>query len=186
MQLLSAIEHPELARRLCEEAVKETRRVEQCSLFALDWQDRPETLLHKLDQGVFQDYSVLLNEKGEVVCGAGFYKWTYNVSLVMSRMWTRPDYRAQWIGHQILRSQLRRMSTRFGMVTFNEANKSLYDRMSTLYGTEGESWPGLWRKFQPVGKQVVNNVEQYCLVVDKHELDLQRPPRVVPAQPRDE
>jgi GNAT superfamily N-acetyltransferase len=155
--------------------------VEQCRLFALDWADRPETLLFKMNSRTFEDYMVLLNEKDEVVCGAGFYRYTYTRSLLMSRMWTRPDYRAKWIGHQILRAQIRRMSTRYGMITFNEANKPLYDRMSTLYGTEGDTWPGLWRKFKPVGKQVVNYVEQYCLMVDKDELDLQRPPRVVHA-----
>lgn len=183
LRLLSARANPELAHRLCDEAVKDKRRVEQCKLFdRRNWQEKPETLLYKLNAGVYSDYHVLVNEDNEVVCGAGFYWFEEDVYILMSRMWTRPDYRARWIGHQILEAQVQRMPTRFGMITFNEVNRPLYEKMSTLYGTTGTSWPRLWRRFKPIGSHTVNNVMQHCLLIEKHELNLQRASEVASAQ----
>lgn len=156
---------------LCERASKETKRVEQAKLFGLDWENRPETLLHKFHNGVFdQSGYFTVTKDGQVVAGAGYYQYE-DFTLLMSRFFVVPEFRTTWIGESILQMQVGMMKTDRGMITCNDVNKGLYDKLCSISGQpNSDSWPGMWRKFRPLGLMKINYVDQWCMEISKADI----------------
>lgn len=156
---------------LCKQAVQEKKRVEQAKLFSLDWKNDPATLLHKFNNGVFDDSGYFtVTEEGRVIGGAGFYQYE-DFTLLMSRFFVIPEFRTTWVGEKILQIQVGMMKTERGMVTCNHVNKGLYDKLSRISGLpDSESWPGMWRKFKPLGLMNINYVDQWCLEIRKSDI----------------
>ncbi len=174
MQVVSHTYYPDMAAKLCALAQLEAKRTVQAQNFELTGN---HTLNFLLNQGKFSrpgsDYQMLI-DGNTLVCGAGVYPYHETdidgeqVSIIMSRMYTNPEYRGRWLGSRLLRSLAKVCTTPTCMITFNQENALLYDSLTNK--RKGLLWPNPWRAFKPIGEHVVNNVRQMCAVAYTHEL----------------
>lgn len=176
ISIISYKDKPELAHQLCEVVANErnkNQREVQLKNFDLDYHDKPWTLLYLLDHNKFSapgsDYLFAL-EGSQIICAAGCYPTSdllienQSVSIVMSRMYTVPNRRVQWVGTKILQRLVTIVTTPLCMVTFNQENKGIY--LSLTSRSRGLMWPPIWRHFHPLGLKEVNYTEQWCAVAD--------------------
>jgi hypothetical protein len=175
--IVSHRERPDLAESLCRTVSSDTRQRLQHRNFDLVCDDRPWTLLYMLRAHKFSqpgaDYLFAV-EDDKVVCGAGCYPISeiefegQAVSIVMSRMYTVPQRRVQWIGTKILRKLADVVQTPLCMVTFNHENKGIY--LSLTSRSRGLVWPPIWHAFEPLGELYINYVDQWCAVAKTEKL----------------
>lgn len=186
LKIHSAKQDSSCIERLCQ-TVKENpcRRSQQTELFDLDdWHTKPWTLMHKANiERAYQggDYYVL-EKDDRVVAGAGFYQYHETVdklgnkpfSILMSRFYTVPSSRMQWLGSYLLTAQLQAMRTFQGMLTFNEINSALYGKIARLDPNQPEPiwWPPVWRHFSALGNLYINSTPQWCVITDKQQHNL--------------
>lgn len=178
MQIVTAQDRPDLVDQLCLKASAGSKRRAQERLFRLDWEDRPETLKWQLAKGNLAlsgaQYLMLLDDKGLPVCGAGYYRHpTFTVygdpvTIVMSRMWTDPQWRVQWLGTLLLKASLMDIETDSVVLTFNETNRNLH--FSLTERSKGLAWPPMWGAFKDLGLRYVNSVWQWCAVAHRSDL----------------
>jgi GNAT superfamily N-acetyltransferase len=188
LHLLSFQENNSVVERLCEvQASHPCKRKQQTELFEIEeWEDKPWTLMYKAhinrdyDRG---DYFVL-EKDGKIVAGAGYYTYPDAIhqigpkafSVLMSRFYTVPDHRVQWLGSHIVSAQLQAMRTSQGVLTFNDINKPLYEKIARLQplakGEESVMWPQVWRHFTALGNLHINATDQWCVVTSKEKHNL--------------
>jgi GNAT superfamily N-acetyltransferase len=156
-----------LAVKLCMDACQDKKNRARDN-YSLDWKCRPASLLNQLFAGKYHrpnDY-IFLIENEELIAGAGFYRYTEDVALCMTRLFVLPEYKHQGRAAQLLAYQLdlmRSLGCKKAWITFNDYNKPLYDAfVQDRDGFRMKMFPDLWREFTPIGKRVINNVEQYC------------------------
>ncbi len=175
--IVSHKERPDLAESLCSLASTAIRHRLPLRNFDLVYDDRPWTLLYMLKAYKFSqpgaDYLFAL-DGDEIVCGAGCYPIPEieiegkAVSIVMSRMFTVPKRRVQWVGTKILKRLVNVVQTPLCMVTFNHENKGIY--LSLTSRAKGLIWPAIWREFRPLGEMKVNYVDQWCAIAETDAL----------------
>jgi hypothetical protein len=143
--------------------------------YLYEYKDNPANLFYRLENGQFKNgsYFVITDEEDNFIAGSGWYKYNDNTALVLVRMLVRPDYRTTYIvGHKLLPLMLDK-AARYNNVwiTCNDYNKAIYDWFDR--SSKGKSpalynnWPDLYKKFKPIGKQLVNGMQQYVAALEK-------------------
>lgn len=141
-----------------------------------DYADRPENLFFILNEGRYQEGKgayFVIEENGEYVCSAGWNKYTHDTALALTRMYTAPKYRMQYlIAKNILVKTLEETKSYNNVwLTVNEHNKALYNwfvrkeenKRSALFN----DWPEIYKSFKPIGKKNVYGIEQYVVELQR-------------------
>ncbi len=174
MEIVSHRQRPDLISGLCNLAQAEKKRKTQARNFEPTGY---HTLNHLIGTGKFSapgaDYQILLDGEN-VVCGAGMYIHSQpdvdgeQVSIIMSRMYTNPSFRGNWLGTELLKSLAKNCLTPTCMITFNRCNTLLYESLTNK--RRGLVWPKPWLAFRPIGEHLINTAWQLCAVAYTEDL----------------
>jgi hypothetical protein len=151
------------------------RKEELFENYLYEYKNNPGNLFSMLERGQFKDgsYFVITDDQDNFIAGCGWYKYNGNTALVLVRMLVRPDHRTTYVvGHKVLPIILERTEHYNNVwITCNDYNKAIYDWFDR--SSKGKSpalynnWPNLYKKFKPIGKQLVNGLQQYVAALEK-------------------
>jgi maltoporin len=120
-------------------------------------------LFYLLDNGRFSmgNYYVMQLESGEYVGSAGWNKYTDDTALAFVRAYVPPNYRVNYYMAKYLMPKILEEAVEYKKlwITCNEHNKAIYNGL-TKTGL-ASAWPSEYKLFKPIGKHIVNYVEQY-------------------------
>ena len=163
----------DLVRLLCE-----TAGASAGPNYSIEWKQKPHTLIWQLLEGHLSapsaDYLIATDGQGRPICGAGYYDHpdfrlgNAEVTMVMVRMWTHPEYRMRFLGTPLLRIAAERSTKQVCMVSFNQHNKALHTSLTVK--RSGLPWPPEWRGFVSVGQLELNYVKQWCAAAPTHSI----------------
>ncbi len=145
-----------------------------------DYAHRPENLFYILKQGRYQagkgSYFVV-EEDGKYVCSAGWNEYTHDTALVLTRAYTAPKYRMQYLlaKHILIKAIEETKHYDYVWLTANEHNKAVYNwfvrneqnKRTVLFN----DWPEIYKNFKPIGKKNVYDVEQYVVELQRKLYD---------------
>ena len=148
---------------------------QQLENYLYSCKDKPANLFYKLENGVYTDssYFVIVDDDDNYIASSGWYKYNTDTALVMTRMLITLNYRTKYLVAPKLLPLMIEGARDFKhiWITFNEYNKPLYDWFVRNYEGKtpavGGKWPEIYKRFKPIGKKVVNNVEQYVVELIK-------------------
>ena len=111
----------------------------------------------------------IVEDKGRFVCSAGWNRYDNETSLVLTRAFVAPEYRATYVMAELLLPKMLESCPKTDKVwiTCNEYNKTIYDWFCR--SSEGKkpvlfnNWPDIYSKFVPVGVRTVYNTKQYVV-----------------------
>jgi len=141
-----------------------------------DYIDVPGNLFNVLREGRYNSGKYyVIEEDGNLMASSGYYAYTDEIALILTRTYTAPEARHKhYLGKYLIPAMIEQTQSYPKVwATVNEYNKRWYDWMSdsrnqaksTLF--DGPDYMKSWSKFKPIGKQMVNYVEQYVLELDK-------------------
>jgi len=117
----------------------------------------------------------VIEEDNKFMACSGYYKYTDEIALILTRTYTSPMARHNhYLGKYLIPLMIEE-TKHYEKVwaTVNEYNKQWYEWVmkskskSKSSLINGPDYMKSWAKFKPIGKQVVNYVEQYVLELDK-------------------
>lgn len=111
----------------------------------------------------------VLEDNGKLVCSAGWNEYEMNpeIALALTRAYVAPDYRMQYSMAEYILPKIIDETRKYKHLYFtvNSYNKALYEffvRAEQGKATGAFSkWPDIYKKFKPIGKKMIYNVEQY-------------------------
>jgi hypothetical protein len=132
-------------------------------------------LFYRLEKGEYKngDYFVITDNNDNYLASAGWYKYNEDTCLLMTRMLVIPEYRTQYIVAPLLLPIMLEKTKDYENIwmTFNEYNKPLYDWFVRVNSGKSAAlhngWPELYKQFKPLGKKIVNGMEQYVVALEK-------------------
>lgn len=121
----------------------------------------------------------VIEEDNNFMVSSGYYSYTDDIALVLTRTYTAPIARHKhYLGKYLIPLMIGQTSHyKKVWTTVNEYNKHWYNwisksntnkdsgNKSSLF--DGPDYMKPWSKFRPIGKQTVNYVEQYVLELDR-------------------
>lgn len=144
-----------------------------------DYYNIPGNLFYILDQGRYSSghgkYFVITDDHDKYVCSVGWneYDLDSTVALLLTRMYITPAYRAQYIiGKTVLPLMISEAENYSRLwITANNHNRSIYtyferasqNKRTVLFN----DWPDIYKRFKPIGKQIVYYTEQWVAEYDK-------------------
>jgi hypothetical protein len=143
--------------------------------YLYEYKHNPANLFYRLERGEYKSgtYFVITDNNDNYVASAGWYVYNRNTALVLTRMLVSPPYRTSYIiGETVLPIMIERTQQYENVwITCNDYNKAIYhwfertsqDKSPTLY----KNWPAIYKKFKPIGKRIVNTVDQYVVALEK-------------------
>lgn len=133
-----------------------------------DYENESGNLFYIIQKGRFDigNYYVMLNEYDEYIGSAGWNEYTTDIALILVRSFVLKKYRTNhYIGHYIFPKILSdTINYTHRYATFNEYNKLIYDAMVRIKNNKMHSlfpWLEIYKKFNPIGQQMINNTLQY-------------------------
>lgn len=147
-----------------------------------DYKQTPGNLFYILEHGryaVGKGKYYVIEKDGKYVCSAGWneYELDTSIALMLTRMYTDPAHRMQYIiGTTILPKALTEV-TDYDKVwmTTNEHNKMIYswfERASANKKTAlFNDWPPIYRNFRPLGQQTIYYTPQYVVELKREKND---------------
>jgi len=125
----------------------------------------PENIFNMLKNNKFKVGSYMVLDDGkDLVCSAGWYKFTPDIALVLVRMYVNPKFRHTYPTGKFILPEILKETEVFNKlwITINEYNKS-----ATIYLTRpnkfGNIWPEIYTKFKPIGSKFINGLDQYIM-----------------------
>ena len=143
--------------------------------YLYEYKHNAANLFYRLERGEYKNgtYFVITDNNDNYVASAGWYVYNRNTALVLTRMLVSPPYRTSYIiGEKVLPIMIERTQQYENVwITCNDYNKAIYhwferanqDKSPSLYN----NWPEIYKKFKPIGKRIVNNVDQYVVALEK-------------------
>ena len=146
-----------------------------------DYSDNSSNLFYIIRYGRYRKglgkYYVI-EEAGEYVSSAGWneYEDDPTTAFALTRMYTDPVYRGQYLVAQNILSKSLRETQRYDKVwlTVNKYNKRMYDwfvradqnKRTALFN----DWPAIYRDFKPIGERIVYNTPQYVVELTRNNM----------------
>lgn len=143
-----------------------------------DYSNISGNLFYILESGRYRQthgkYFVITDDSDKYVCSVGWneYDLKPNVALLLTRMYITPAYRRQYIiGKTILPQMIAEAKDYSRLwITANKHNLSIYNyflrasqnKRTVLFN----DWPDIYRRFKPIGKQIVYYTEQWVAEYD--------------------
>lgn len=144
-----------------------------------DYYNIPGNLFYILESGRYRHghgkYFIITDDSDKYVCSVGWNEYDLNptVALLLTRMYITPAYRAQYIIGKTVLSQMISEAENYSRlwITANNHNRSIYtyferasqNKRTVLFN----DWPDIYKRFKPIGKQVVYYTEQWVAEYDK-------------------
>jgi hypothetical protein len=140
-----------------------------------DFAGTPGNLFTILTDGRYREGHgkyLIVEENGEMLCCSGWNVYDPEPSTVLiSRSYTPPEHRFKYyLGNVTLPQQLREtMQYKNIWISFNTWNDRLHQRfVRAAAGERGvNGWPEIYWQFLPMGKKIINNVEQYVVGITR-------------------
>jgi hypothetical protein len=134
-----------------------------------DFSNIPGNLFYILKEGRYKigNYFVM-EEDGKYIGSAGWNRYN-DVALVLTRAYIPPELRSKYLMATYLLPIIFEQTTEYNKlwITSNNYNKVIYDGLDRLQKNKSNPWPDIYRKFVPIGMQVVNNTLQYVAEYQK-------------------
>lgn len=146
-----------------------------------DYSDDHANLFYILSTGRYRKgygkYFVL-EDNGKYVSSAGWneYEQDPTIAFALTRMYTDPVYRAQYLIAQHVLPKTLRETSRYDSVwlTVNEHNKLMYNwfvrasqnKRTALFN----DWPEIYRNFRPIGEKTIYNTPQYVVELKRNKM----------------
>jgi len=128
-----------------------------------EYRDNNANLFYLLSDGRFStgNYYVMQTESGEYAGSAGWNKYTDDTALVFVRAYVPPKFRVNYYMARYLMPKILKETNEYSKLwlTCNDYNKAIYNGL-TKTGLSS-AWPLEYKLFKPIGKHMVNYVEQY-------------------------
>ena len=112
----------------------------------------------------------VLEDQGSFVASAGYNQYDFDDTIALiSRAYVSPKYRTNYHLAEYILPKIIESTKNFKKlyITFNIYNKIIYDgfvRMSQSKKTGiHDNWPDIYKKFKPIGKQIIYYTEQYVV-----------------------
>ena len=117
----------------------------------------------------------IIEDHDELVACAGWNKYNDDTALVLTRAFVAENYRTSYImGEKLLPLMIHStVAYKNVWITCNEYNKSIYNwferkaagRRTTMFA----DWPEIYSRFEPIGKKIVYNTEQYIVQLKRQQ-----------------
>jgi len=141
--------------------------------------DDPANLFYILDAGRYAagrgDYFIL-EQHGQLVACAGWnaYDLDPSTALVLTRAWTHPRWRSQWVLARFILPLIWPAVQNYDKIwlTCNEHNAAIYRWFEYQHRTgRGAGAPTVYKNFKPIGRHCVYYTDQYVVEFgrDEHE-----------------
>ena len=133
-------------------------------------------LFNRLEKNQYKKgaYFIITDANDNYVASAGWYEYDENTALVLTRMLVSPPYRTTYIiGEKVLPIMIERTQQYKNVwITCNDYNKAIYhwferasqNKSPALYN----NWPEIYKQFKPIGKKMVNKIEQYVVALENN------------------
>ena len=141
-----------------------------------DYANEPGNLFFILKQGRYQlgkGAYFVIEENGEYICSAGWNEYSSDTALALTRMYTSPKYRMQYLIANNILTRTLEQTTHYNNIwlTVNEHNKALYNwfvrkeqnKRAALFN----NWPEVYKRFKPIGKKTIYYTEQYVVELQR-------------------
>lgn len=144
-----------------------------CKNYLYDYRGSPANVFNMLARGTFRNGQFYVIEDGGFVACCGWYPYSKDTAILLSRMLVNPKRRTEYIvGKHILPLMIEQTKQYNNVwITCNDYNKSIYNWFSR--SAEGKSpalfnnWPDTYKMFKPIGQHVVNGVLQYVVALER-------------------
>jgi hypothetical protein len=133
-----------------------------------DYADNSGNLFFILNKGRFQkgNYFIITDDDNNYIASAGWNENTANVALALTRMYVSKAYRNTFIVGKMILPIIIEQTTEYEKLwmTVNDYNKPLYDWFVRNKDTSFSlGWPDIYKKFIPIGVEIVNYTPQYVV-----------------------
>jgi acyl carrier protein len=146
-----------------------------------DFSDLPGNLFYILKEGRYAQGKgtyYVIEDNDEYVGSAGWneYDDDVNIAFALTRMYTNPDHRGQYLIAENILSKTLEETKSYNKVwlTINEHNKILYTWF--VRASQGKStglfnnWPEVYKKFKPLGQRHIYNTTQYVVELTRNQM----------------
>lgn len=158
-----------------EKLFKNEKQIEN---YLYSHKENAANLFYRLDNKEYKTggYFVMTDDDDKYIASAGWYRYNSKISLAMTRMLIIPEYRTKYIfAPKVLPKMIDNSDCEYVWMTFNEYNKTIYNwfervhqgKSSAIGNSTGANWPAIYKKFKPIGKKIVNGMEQYVVEFKK-------------------
>jgi hypothetical protein len=133
------------------------------------YKDNNANLFYLLANGRFStgNYYIMQLESGEYAGSAGWNKYTDDTALAFVRAYIPTEFRVNYYMAKYLMPKILEETIDYKKLwlTCNDYNKAIYNGL-TKTGL-ASAWPDEYKLFKPIGKHIVNYVEQYVAEYSK-------------------
>ena len=121
-------------------------------------------------------YFVITDNDDKYMCSAGWnrYDLDHSVALLLTRMYVEPVHRFKYIIGKTVLSQMIEEAINYDRlwITANNYNQSIYKYFERAHHNKRtvlfNDWPDIYRRFKPVGQQLVYYTPQWIAEYDKN------------------
>ncbi len=134
-----------------------------------DFSDIPGNFFYILKEGRYLNGNYLIMEEDGVFYGSAGWNKFEDKALLLTRAYIPEKFRRQYLFSKHLIPVMLEETIDYKKlwITCNEYNITIYHAVTRL--NEGkpaglfDQWPLIYKQFKPIGKKIVNHVEQYVL-----------------------
>ncbi len=139
--------------------------------YLYDHKDQNSNLFYLLENGRYRNgnYFVVTDSQNNYIASAGWYHYTNDIALLLTRMLVIPKFRGSYVlAHTVLQSMIDQSEGhKHRWITFNEYNLTLYKWFERVeQGKSGalfNNWPRIYSRFKPIGQKEINHTLQWVV-----------------------